>query len=458
MSVTAVPDLSQRTDYIPREDYICPDFARGEKERLWPRVWLMACREEDLDAPGKFVTFNIADESIIINRDEAGAINAFFNVCPHRGRSLTKGCGKASKFFCPYHGWSWNLDGSNEVMIDGEQWTGIAPADIGLRTVRHDTWGGFVFVNIDGQAEPLLDWLEPVVKAWGPYRLETMRYRWFKTTKLDCNWKVALEAFLEGYHAQTTHRQVNNADGGSHYDSRLFGAHSMFYPIPVAPFGMPNPNSKYLPPINAEAFEGIDDRRTRIYLFMRTLADDLQCMYTERLVEAARRLPERVSADASSREMTTAMLALEREISAADGVDLSHLTNEEYFALGTDWNLFPNIAILPTLSGVLVYRARPDGDDPDKCLFDILPLERYAPGKAPQIQRETYDDWHDGNYARVFAQDFANVGEVQRGMKSAGFPGALPNPMAEKVIWNLHRELRERVLGETEHPAMMAAE
>jgi len=89
MTVTAVPDLSARTDFIPREDYISPEFAKGEKERLWPACWLVACREEDLAEPGQFYTFNIADDSIIINRDEAGRIQAHHNVCPHRGRRLT---------------------------------------------------------------------------------------------------------------------------------------------------------------------------------------------------------------------------------------------------------------------------------------------------------------------------------------------------------------------------------
>jgi len=459
MTATTVPDLSVRTDFIPREDYISPEFAKGEKERLWPASWLMACREEDLAEPGQFYTFNIADDSIIINRDDAGRIQAHHNVCPHRGRRLTAGCGHATKgFYCNYHGWQWNLDGSNKVMIDGEEWSGIGQADVGLRPVRVDTWGGFVFVNIDGKAEPLLDWLHPWPEMWESYRIQDMRYCWSKSTRLDCNWKVAIEAFLEGYHAQTTHRQVNNCDGGSHSICQTFGRHAMFSMYQVGHLGERSHNAKYLPPYNSDLFEGVTDLRERIALYMKVLNADLQCMFTEHIVEAGRRLKERVAADASSEEMGLALLTLEREIATEAGVDLSHLPLEDFFKLGIDWNMFPNMAILPTQNGLLVYRARPDGDDPDKCLFDIMPLERYAPGKAPKVTHEFYEDWRDGNYPRIFIQDYENVDEVQRGMKSAGFPGALPNPLAEKVVWNLHRELREMVLGEQQSAERMAAE
>ncbi len=444
---TAISALESKTDFIPYESYTSPEFARGEKERMWPRVWLVAAREEDLGEPGQFVTFDVADESILITRDTTGQIRAFFNVCPHRGRRIAKGCGLAAKFYCNYHGWQWNLDGTNKVMIDAGDWTGIGPADVGLRPVRVDTWGGFIFVNIDGQAEPLLDFLHPWPEMWKNYRLEDMRYRWFKTTKLNCNWKVALEAFLEGYHAQTTHRQVNPACGENRWECQTFGRHSMFYDANPASVGAPNPNLQYIPGLGAEAFIGAD-RRERIYRYLKTVAGDLHCLFTDRMVEAARRLPERVSDDADDATLMGAFMALHYEICARDGVEVGQLPPEELGALGIDWNMFPNLAILPTLDGLLIYRARPDGDDPDKCLFDIFPLERFAPGLAPKVTREFYENWRDGNYPRIFVQDFDNVDEVQRGMKSTAFAGALSNPRAEKVVWNLHRELREMVLGE----------
>lgn len=445
--IATAPILADKTDFIPKEDYISREFALREKERMWPRVWLVACREEELTEPGKFVTFDIADESIIVTRDSAGALRAFFNVCPHRGRRLTKGCGLTAKFYCNYHGWQWNLDGSNKVMIDGGDWTGIGPDDVGLRPVRLDTWGGFVFVNIDGQAEPLLDYLYPWPEMWESFRLQDMRYRWFKSTRLNCNWKVALEAFLEGYHAQTTHRQVNPACGENRWECRTFGRHSMFYDANPESVGAPNPNLQYLPELGAEAFAGIDDRRERIYRYLKTVAGDLNCLFTDRMVEAARRLPERVPADCDDATLMGAFMTLHLEIAKRDGVDLSHLPLEDFGALGTDWNMFPNLAILPTLDGLLIYRARPDGDDPDSCLFDIFPLERFAPGLAPRVVREFYDDWRDGAFPRIFVQDFENVDEVQRGMKSSAFPGSLSNPRAEKVVWNLHREIREMILG-----------
>ena len=242
--VVSVQALESKTDFIPYESYISPAFAKGEKERLWPAVWLVAAREEEFSEPGKFVTFDIADESILLTRDTTGQIRAFFNVCPHRGRRITKGCGLAAKFYCNYHGRQWNLDGTNKVMIDSGDWTGISPADVALRPVRVDTWGGFVVVNIDGQAEPLLDYLHPWPEMWENYRIQDMRYRWFKTTKLNCNWKVALEAFLEGYHAQTTHPRPAGLTAGNARPSAAIRCSTM----PTRHHGAgPTPTSRSFP-------------------------------------------------------------------------------------------------------------------------------------------------------------------------------------------------------------------
>lgn len=446
--LTSMPsgEESLPADFVPKFPYLSAEFARLEKERLWPRMWLLACREEEVAKPGQFVTFDIADESIIVTRDNQNVLHAFFNVCQHRGRRLTEGCGRTASIFCKYHGWRWKLDGSNDVMIDGADWTEVGQEDVRLKDVRVDVWGGFVFVNIDGQAEPLLEYLKPWPEMWESYRIQDMRLTWFRTTRLDCNWKVALEAFIEGYHAQTAHRQNNPVNGGNLYNCRVFGRHSMFHDRDLKQLGEPNPNSNLLPGLDAERF-ATHDRRERIRLYLEQNQRDLDCMITDHMIRAARRLPERVEEDASYRDMMMALRDLHVEEAAKEGVSWDHLPVQDFIALGQDWHMFPNVAMLPTMDGLLGYRARPDGDDPDKCILDIFALERFAEGKAPKVERGSYAHWKDFKWPRIFVQDFENVPYVQAGMKSAGFSGAWTNPLAEKTIYNLHHELRRIVLG-----------
>lgn len=431
-------------NFVTKDAYVSSEFAQREKDKLWPRVWLLACREEEIEKPGKFVTFEIGDESIIIARDDDNRIAAFFNVCPHRGRRLLQGCGRTARFFCRYHGWQWKLSGQNTVMIDSDDWTEISQDDVGLRRVRAESWGGFVFVNVDGKAEPLLDFLGPWPDMWESYRLEDLRYRWFKTVKLDCNWKVAIEAFIEGYHAQTTHRQINPFNGGNLYSCRVFGRHSLFYDRVTKKIGTPNPNMALIP--ESESGQAApDDLREALKIYFETLSQDLDCQVTDHIVEAARRLPDRVSRDAPYAEVMTALRGLHVEVAASQGVTWDHLPMSDYAALGAGWHMFPNVAVLPTLDGLVMYRARADGDDPGKCEFDVFPLERCAPGHQATVRREFHERWQDANFPRIFQQDFENLELVQAGMKSAGFRGALPNPIAEQTVLNLHHELHRMV-------------
>ena len=109
-----------RLDFVPKDAYLSNDWLRLENERLWPRVWQIACRVEEVKQVGDYVTYNIADKSIIVVRTGEERIEAFFNVCQHRGRRLAEGCGHTNTFRCRYHGWTWKIDGSLAKMRDPE--------------------------------------------------------------------------------------------------------------------------------------------------------------------------------------------------------------------------------------------------------------------------------------------------------------------------------------------------
>jgi phenylpropionate dioxygenase-like ring-hydroxylating dioxygenase large terminal subunit len=140
--------------------YLSRAYAQQEKRSLWPRVWQIACREEEIPAPGDFITYEVCDESVIVARVRSGNIIAYHNVCPHRGRRLVSGCGKASLFRCGYHGWMFDLDGKNVRVQDKDDWQGGLDGEaIDLHRVRLETWGGFVWIDFREAGESLADYL-----------------------------------------------------------------------------------------------------------------------------------------------------------------------------------------------------------------------------------------------------------------------------------------------------------
>src|ERR1700761_8062494 len=205
----AFPTAEVTDAFLPKDDQTSPAFARLEAERLWPFVWQIACRLEEIPAVGDFVTYDIVDDSIIVVRTSPTDIKAFHNVCPHRGRQLTEGCGRTRMFKCRFHGWEFSLNGDNTLVIDRKDFgPGLRDEDIRLKPVRVDTWAGFVYINMDPDCEPLADFLAPIDDFCGKFEFDKLRYRYYKTGLMPCNWKVAMGFFNEFYHVQQSHRQL----------------------------------------------------------------------------------------------------------------------------------------------------------------------------------------------------------------------------------------------------------
>jgi phenylpropionate dioxygenase-like ring-hydroxylating dioxygenase large terminal subunit len=433
-------------DFVPKEDYVCRDFARAEKDRLWPKVWQVACREQELEKVGDYVTYDICDQSIIVVRSAPDTISAYYNVCMHRGRRLTEGCGHTARFHCNYHGWRWNLDGSVNRILDEKDWSGCKSAtheDFRLPAIKCDTWGGFVFINMDPDCEPLADFLDPMPAFIDPYELEKAKFRWSYSVKVPCNWKVALEAFDEGYHVAATHPQLLDGFGEDYTFSKAMGKHGMFgYDKSTRPFGAPSPRQAKPVP---------DDLRPGMIGYIQNINDTLHAITTEKDAAAATRLMTEASASDSPLELGIKLLKFQEEAARAAGAHWPPITLEQRVAAGTDWHVFPNLIFLPTGTGTLCYRSRPfgDGTDPDWCVYDIWSLEQYAPGAQPPIAHNVIhsdDGWKAiGGVSEILEQDFFNMEQVQRGLKQAGFPGCRTSPVQEVAISNMHRVLHEYV-------------
>src|SRR3954466_8374552 len=144
--------------FVPKDRYISPAFLELEMERLWSRVWQIACREEEVAEPADFVEYTIGDQSVLVVRTTDGELAAHHNACLHRGTRLAQGAGTFpdADIRCRYHAWRYGLDGRLLQIVDDHEFDAV-PDDLCLARVRVDTWGGFVFVNLDPAAEPLLD-------------------------------------------------------------------------------------------------------------------------------------------------------------------------------------------------------------------------------------------------------------------------------------------------------------
>lgn len=442
MKVTAARDGEVRADFVPKSDYLSASFAELEKKRLWPRVWQIACREEEIPKPGDYVTYDIQDESIIVVRTAEGDIRAHHNACPHRGRRLTTGCGSTKEFVCGFHGWRFDHSGSNTYIQDPEDWgTCLKKGDADLASVKVGRWAGWVWINMDPDSEPLETFLEPVIARCDKFELDRLRFRWSKSTRLDCNWKVVIEAFDEGYHVAGTHPQLLNYTE-DYTEALQYGLHGAFFT------SLAKAESGVFPLQRSRRRGGVPDGadyRKFLEHYTTEFTTDLKAMVTENAVAASKRLMEEVPADAPQGEVVMKWAQFQREAAEARGIRWPDLTPEYVAASHQDWHIFPNTVCLhASVDGVLWYRARPDGDNVDSCIFDVWSLELFGENEEPpELVREFYDDWREGDFGKILEQDFANVSEVHRGMKSRGFKGSRTNPVQEVAISNFHRGLRE---------------
>lgn len=204
---TAKYELS--TDPISVDRYVSPDYYRMEKERLFKKSWLLIGREDEIPAAGDFFVRELeaADTSILVSRDRSGNVRAFHNMCRHRGNKVSfEACGTVEGFVCPFHGWTYGLDGKLIYVPDQEDFFDLDRSRLGLVPVHVDQWEGFIFVNLDGSpTASLSDHLGEIEHMYDGYfnALELVsQYSW----EMDINWKLFIDVSVEGYHGPHVHR------------------------------------------------------------------------------------------------------------------------------------------------------------------------------------------------------------------------------------------------------------
>jgi phenylpropionate dioxygenase-like ring-hydroxylating dioxygenase large terminal subunit len=424
------------------EAFLSRDYAEAEKEKLWPQVWQMAGRVEDIPNVGDFFTYEIGDESIIIVRTHADAIKAFYNVCSHRGRQLidtpadqngTRG--NRRNFVCGFHGWTYDLNGKNTFILDEDDWHGALSVDCtSLTPVRVDTWGGFVYIDMRAEGESLTDFLGRAGEILSHFQFEKMRYKWRQWCVYPANWKTSIEAFMEPYHTTSTHHQLT-AFAEFYAYSKQYGLHS------VSGFDQrKSAESTTQGGSVSRAGKGADPRISTYELAYENYTTINHAASTDTLINAARRLKDELPEGSAVSEVMAHWMKSAKADDAARGVIWPEIPPEVLAEAGLAWTLFPNQNILQGVTFALAYRARPHPTDVDQCIFEAYALERFPEGEEPKTQwvlaEPTEEKW-----GKVLAQDFANMKWVHKGMKSRGFKGALPNPHQEQKIINAHRNL-----------------
>jgi phenylpropionate dioxygenase-like ring-hydroxylating dioxygenase large terminal subunit len=420
------------------EAYTSEAYVRAERDRLWRKVWQQAGRLEEIPEVGNYITYDILNDSILIVRTAPDKLRAYYNVCSHRGRRLVdtpngakRASGKKMQFVCGFHAWRYNLEGRCTHIPNKEDWQGaLTDERLRLGEVKVDTWGGWIWINMDPSSEPLHAYLEPAAGMLDPFELQNMRCRWRRWIIFDCNWKVAMEAFSETYHVPATHPEFTKF-GDFRGWARAQGKHSNIgYD---APKGLDENQAKLR--LGSGADPRVSTAEMQVYTWR-----EVNTNTTKTLVDAAVRLVDELPEGTPADKVLKHWLDSARRTDAARGVVWPTVDPAHVGKSGTAWQVFPNFQIGHAVNNALCYCARPYGYDPNKCIFEAAVYELYPKGEEPRTEWQ-YLAVDDPTWGSVLPQDFSNMASVQQGIQNGGFRGTLPNPIRETAVTNLHWNL-----------------
>lgn len=445
--VPGVPFAMTDRRYVPRERYYDPEFFRLENERLWPKVWQIACRLEEIPNVGDYVEYSVAGYSILIVRVAKGdnGIKAYQNACRHRATQLAVGCGtfRGGQMVCPFHGWRWNLDGSPAFPLfgqDGFEERTMDPEDLKLIECKVGTWANCVFINMDRDARPLLEALDPLPGLLDPLNVGKMYVWWWKAAKIKANWKMAMEAFMEGWHVMQTHPQFSVASG-MEMPADLLSDCRVYH----------NGHASQQQGADSEVQQrtGLSEQSEvdSAIAFMRCMYDGLDAMVLQKDVQVLEGLRKK---QIPQGKFSEAMIEALYEWNRGAGIPLPDPDPEVLARWSSQWFIYPNFMIHPSFGNAIVYRCRPDDmNDPESCIFDFWSVTLYPEGQEPG--KPTFGGVHtpyeEDQWPLIPAQDFSNIERQQRGLHTPGFKASRLSYKWEDGISNFHVHLDSYLAG-----------
>ena len=206
-------DPLEKAYTIPAPWYFDKRIEELERNSVFAANWQVVGRLDQVRERGEYFTIDVNGEPLIVVRSEDGILRAFYNVCRHHAAAVVpeeQGCAK--QFRCPYHGWTYGNDGALKGMVEFDGVCNFNRADNGLVPVCLDSWENFIFVNLDGAARPLLEFLGKVPELVAPLKLsENLHYFDRRIYTLNCNWKVYVDNYLDGgYHVPHAHKGLSS--------------------------------------------------------------------------------------------------------------------------------------------------------------------------------------------------------------------------------------------------------
>jgi phenylpropionate dioxygenase-like ring-hydroxylating dioxygenase large terminal subunit len=397
--------------------FISREWHEREAERLWRRVWQFACREDDIPEVGDHVLYEIVRDSYIVIRTADDEIKAYPNACLHRGRRLKDHAGRCGEIRCPYHGFAWTLDGDLKDVPARWDFEHVKDEEFSLPEVQVGSWGGFVFINPDPDAEPLLDYLGEIVDHFENWDLAD-RYTQAHVKKvIPANWKVAQEAFCEAFHVNATHPQIMPYLGDTNSQVDVWDN----FARAITPGGTPSPLLEWEP-----------------------TQDEMMRAMTDTRHDEPTPIP--VSEDESMRAAGAAASRDRWRAVVGDAVDA--MSDAEMMD-NIDYTVFPNFHPWGAFNRIC-YRFRPNGDDHRSSIMEVLFLSPYdgeKPPPAPIHFLEEHESFTDApelsTLGKVFNQDMFNMPRVQQGLETTRKPGVtLGNYQESKIRW-IHAKLDE---------------
>jgi phenylpropionate dioxygenase-like ring-hydroxylating dioxygenase large terminal subunit len=427
------PYVDNGEEIFSADRYSSAEYAELEWERMWTRTWTLAGLVSDIPEIGDYFKYDLGRESFIVVRtgDRPEAIKAFYNVCHHRGNRLVmQDFGSVHSFKCFFHSWEWEVDGRLKHIPNPETYPPNLIADNpSLTEIRCELWDGFVFVNMDTHAQPLLEFLKPLPEHLAAYRFADMKIVKDLETPWPCNWKIGHDAFIEVQHVHAVHPEILG----------FINEHEVQWDLYQN--GMSRQLLKF-----AEVSPKLDDRST--------VNDGLKSLMRE--VELN---PDTYTGTAEG--VRTAIQHAKRAWAEQRDIDYSMFSDNQ---LTDDWNygMFPNITLNAHPEGLLVQRFRPHPRDPQWMTYDLMVL--IHPVDDPDYNVPAYMGVEEGTdlsgttrperraieygaegLGYVINQDASMMGHVQRGVQSRGYQGARYSHQ-EQQLRHWHKEL-ERYLG-----------
>lgn len=402
-------DLGRLKFRIPTQRYTSAAYQDRERERVWMKVWQIVGRADELPDVGDWKVYAIFDQSYVVVRANDGRIRGFVNACRHRGNVLCRGKGHSKKFTCPYHLWSFGLDGKLQSVGRPDLVGPIDKSAHGLLEVSVDCFAGFIFLNPDPDAAPLAEFLgKEVADGLAPYKLDEMVPVGMDVREaLNCNWKVVIDAFSEGYHIIGVHPELLSVIDLEAGNSRhgFYGDHGMA----VAPFEVKNVKNCSF----EQQVEGIRALPGTFPTVAEVLPRFEELVAAYRGKDGALAFPEGVSVRNLLQKAT-------RDTLTAKGLDVSGLSDDQ-MSDNQGWFLFPNffMTIRAGEATTIMAFPHPDGD-PNRCIWHVTAYMWLPPGLRAQYRAQLVEVEEPNTYPYFLAlqQDYDQMPRQQLGLRN----------------------------------------